>query len=97
VNDLVVACTLGASDLQEQARRWGTLRQRAELRQVETPAGKRIYFAAGNGVAEELGALVATERQCCAWASWTVEREGDEVVLEVASSGEGVAAIRGMF
>jgi hypothetical protein len=92
-----VACTLGASDLKEQARRWTELRRRAEQRQAETPAGKRVYFAAEDGVAEELGALVAVERECCAWASWTVERQGDDVVLEIASSGEGVPAIRQMF
>ena len=92
-----VACTLGASDFKEQAHRWTALRQRAERRQVETAAGKRIYFAAEDGVAEELSALVAVERDCCAWASWTVEREADDVVLEIASSGEGVPAIRRMF
>jgi len=92
-----VACTLGASDLTEQARRWTELRRRSERRQAETPAGKRIYFAAADGVAEQLGALVAVERECCAWASWTVEPEGDEVVLDIASTGEGVAAIRQMF
>jgi hypothetical protein len=92
-----VTCTLGASDLKEQARRWTELRRRAERRQAETPAGKRVYFAAEDGVAEELGALVAVERECCAWASWTVERQGDDVVLEIASSGEGVPAIRRMF
>ena len=97
MNDVEVCCALGASDLQEQARRWDTLRQHAEVRQVETPSGKRIHFAAGDGVADELDALVAVERTCCAWASWTVEREGDEVVLDVASSGEGVAVIRQMF
>jgi hypothetical protein len=92
-----VACTLGESDLRDQARRWTELRRRSERRQADTPAGKRIYFEDEDGVVGELGALVAVERECCAWASWTVEREGDEVVLEIASSGDGVPAIRRMF
>ena len=94
---LVVACTLGEAGLDAQARRWRELRAKAELRQVKTPEGKRVFFRAGEGVAEELDALVAVENECCSWARWTVERGSGEVVLAVTSTEHGVDAVHAMF
>jgi hypothetical protein len=92
-----IVCTLGATDLAAQADRWGRLIARAGTGRDETPAGVRLRFRPDAGVAEELEALAATERRCCAWAVWTVTTGRDGVVLDVASSGEGIAALRSMF
>jgi hypothetical protein len=48
-------------------------------------------------VAAELAELVATERTCCAWATWSVAAGGDAVVLEIRSQGDGVAVLRSML
>jgi hypothetical protein len=48
-------------------------------------------------VAAELAELVATERACCAWATWSVAAGGDAVVLEIRSQGDGVAVLRSML
>jgi hypothetical protein len=95
--ELVVACTLSSVDLASQARRWSDLRTRAEVRQLETPSGKRVYFRSDPGVVEELRELVIVENRCCSWATWTVELSAGEAVLDVTSTTHGVDAIRQMF
>jgi hypothetical protein len=92
-----IACTLAATDLAAQAAAWRRLIASAGSGREETPTGLRLRFRSGAGVAEELEALAATERGCCAWATWTVMTDGDDVVLDVASSGEGVAALHSML
>src|SRR5438067_2290463 len=95
--EMVVACTLGGHDLALQAERWRALRADAETGRTETTDGLHIRFSAADGVEAELRALVAVENECCAWASWKVVREQDSVVLDVRSTGDGVATLHGMF
>jgi hypothetical protein len=92
-----IACTLSQADLSTQAERWRRLIARAAIARHNTPAGIRIEFRAGAGVAEELEQLIATERECCSWAAWSVDAAADPVVLEVTSTGDGVAALRPML
>lgn len=95
--ELVVACTLDKAGLETQSRRWRELRGRAEVRQLDTPEGKRVYFRADEGVLQELEELVAVENGCCSWAQWNVEPLENEVVLHVTSTAHGVEVIHGMF
>jgi hypothetical protein len=92
-----VACTLTAADLAAQARRWEQLIAGALTGRTETADGLRVSFRPGPGTEDELRALVAVETECCAWATWTVQRDGEAVVLDVRSAAEGVAALHGMF
>jgi hypothetical protein len=86
-----IACTLDGHDLARQAARWHAL---PRVQREETDDGLRVTFAPEPGVEEELRALVAVENDCCRWARWQIE---DGVVLVVTSSGDGVAALHGMF
>jgi hypothetical protein len=95
--ELVVACTLDKAGLDKQSRRWRELHGRAEVRQLTTPEGKRLYFRADEGVLQELNELAAVENSCCSWAQWTVEPLKSEVVLHVSSTAHGVEAIHQMF
>ncbi len=92
-----IACTLGTTDLAAQAERWQRLIAAAAIAREETPAGVRLRFRADAGVAEELDALAATERGCCAWATWTVTTDRNGVTLDAGSSGDGIAVLRSMF
>jgi hypothetical protein len=93
-----VACSLGQSDLAERAGRWGELAARALSQVSRTERGLRLVFGAGPGVAEELRALAAAERECCAFATWSVRADGGGLVLEVSGdSPEAVTAVQGMF
>jgi hypothetical protein len=90
-----VACTLTPIGLADQAGRWQRLIARAGTGRTETAAGLRLSFRPD--AEDELRGLVAVETECCQWATWRVERTAEAVVLDVSSSAEGAAALRGMF
>jgi len=95
---LPVACSLGQADLAGRADRWRALAGRALARVSSTPRGLLLVFGAGPDVADELEALAALERGCCAFATWSVRADGGEIVLEVSGDGdEAAAAIQSMF
>ena len=49
-------------------------------------------------MADELEALAALERDCCAFATWSVRADGSEITLEISGDGdEAVTAIQSMF
>lgn len=95
--DVPVACALTTADLAAQSGRWQRLAARAMIERAETAEGLRICFRPESGVAEELRQLVAVENECCRWARWMVETESGQIVVDVRSTGEGIAALHGMF
>lgn len=93
-----VACTLSHQDLGRRAGRWLALARRAGQRVSRTDSGLRLTFRAGPDVAAELDELAELERDCCAFASWSVTSAGDTLVLDVTADGEvAVAAVHAMF
>jgi hypothetical protein len=64
---------------------------------AETADGLRIWFRPEPGAEDELRALVEVENECCPWATWTVQTSPGHVVLDVRSSGDGIAALHGTF
>ena len=92
-----VACTLSSAGLAAQRGLWERLIGRAMTERAETGDGLRISFRPEPGAEAELRALVAVERECCAWASWTVEVGEGRLVLTVRAAGAGIAALHGML
>jgi hypothetical protein len=92
-----VACGLTSADLAAQAGRWEQLAARAMTGRAETAHGLRISFRAEDGAEDELCKLVAVENDCCGWADWTVRTGGGQLVLDVRSTGDGIAALQSMF
>jgi hypothetical protein len=93
-----VACSLNQSDLAERQDRWHELAWRAVIEAVTTSSGLRLRFRAQPGVEAELRELAESERDCCAFAEWSVQARGSEVVLDVtAESEEGMPAVQAMF
>jgi hypothetical protein len=92
-----VACTLTSADLAAQHARWEQLATRAMTERVKTAHGLHIFFRADPGAEEELRALAAVENECCPWADWTVGMNDGQIVLNVHSTGEGIATLHAMF
>jgi hypothetical protein len=92
-----VACTLTPDDLAAQADRWQRLMARAMTERAETADGLRMSFRPGPGTEKELRRLVAVERECCAWADWTVQTSAGTLLLDVRSAGAGITTLHGMF
>jgi hypothetical protein len=93
----LVACTLSNTDLKTQHERWLDLGENFGLGRRETADGLRISFRSHPEIRKELDALVAVENECCSWASWGVESEGDTLVVTARSQGMGVETLHGMF
>lgn len=92
-----VACTLTPAGLAGRGRRWEELVARAMTGRAQTPDGLRLCFRGEPGDEEELRGLAAAETECCPWATWTVERDADTIVLDIRSTAEGVATLHRMF
>ena len=92
-----IACTLTSAGLAAQAGRWERLIARALTGRTETPDGLRMSFRSGSGVEDELRRLVAVENDCCSWATWTVETVAGVPVLDVRSTGPGIATLHDLF
>jgi hypothetical protein len=93
-----IACALGEADLSTRQHRWFQLGERAATVVITTDNGLRLVFRAAPGVEEELRQLAELERDCCAFAEWSVHARGEELILDVtADSEEGIAAVQAMF
>jgi len=88
-----VACALTQDGLAAQRAHWQRLAARALMERADTADGVRL----APGVEAELRALVATERECCPWAEWTVQATAQQVVLRVHATGTGTDALHDMF
>ncbi len=95
--DTPIACTLTSSGLATQSERWRRLAALALIERIETENGLRITFRSSPDVEDELRALVAVERECCAWADWNVETTPELVALDVRSTGDGITTLHAMF
>ena len=92
-----IACTLSPAGLAAQAGRWERLIARAMTECTQTADGLRMSFRPGPGVGDELRRLAAEENDCCSWAAWAVETVAGTPVLDVRSTGPGIATLHGMF
>jgi hypothetical protein len=93
-----VACSLSQAELASRSARWRELAGNALEQVTRTSMGQRLTFRAGQGVADELDELAALERGCCAFATWSVERTGGQLILDVTAIGpEGAEAVHAIF
>jgi hypothetical protein len=92
-----VTCALTSADLAAQSERWAQLAGRAMTERAETAHGLRLSFRLESGAEEQLRKLVAVENECCPWADWSVEANDRQIVLDVHSTGAGVATLHTMF
>jgi hypothetical protein len=94
----VVACSLSQVELSQRGPRWAALMVRADGQVSPTESGMRLTFTADQGISGELRELVELERQCCAFATWSVHENGKQLVVDIgANTAEGIAAVQAMF
>jgi hypothetical protein len=91
-----VACALASADRTAQLSRWKQAAEQAMTQRTPTARGFRVLF--GSGVEDSVRQLAAEENECCAWATWTVDKHDGELVLDVSSATEGgIAALHSML
>ena len=82
---LPVSCTLGPVDGPDRLRRWQRLHERAAPEVQLRPGTLEVRYADGPGIAEELAELVAAERDCCAFVTWSTTRVDGRPTLRVTA------------
>ena len=93
-----IACTLSVADRDANRGRWLALGDRALLAVDLTDRGLRLTFTDGSAVRTELEALAAVERECCAFATWTIAAADGRLLLDVAGKNDSaVPAVQEMF
>ena len=97
VTELPIACSLEPEGREERRRAWQRLIEEALLDKEVTPSGVRLVFSRAAEVERHLEDLVELERQCCAFARWTVMQDPDYIVLRVDGDAQGAAAIQALF
>ena len=89
-------CSLDDAALEVRRAAWVALdAHRLDARPL--PDGFAVTYRGGAGVAEELDRLAAAEGGCCGFATWTVAREGDQLVLSVTGPDPGISELRRAF
>lgn len=98
--ELPVACTLDASAGPSRLERWKALHQVANPVTQLSLGELEVCYPPGPGVLAELHDLVAAERVCCAFVSWTVSQQEGHTVLRVTAkpgSPQDIEPIAVMF
>lgn len=97
-SEAAVACSLSQADLASRQQRWLRLGERAHTGTVTTSNGLQLSFRTEPTTENKLNELIALERDCCAFANWSLHSHGDTLALDVtAHSAEGIAAVQAMF
>lgn len=87
-------CELDEQARVDQADRWRGLAGFV-YRRARTEDGFRLTF--DHRMRDELTALVAIERDCCAWAEWSLREEQDGLALEVTGPPGDIGALGAAF
>jgi len=92
-----IACTLDSGERATRGGEWRAVAQTALEDRRPIPGGVRLRFRPDAVTAHRLVDLVAGERACCSWATWTLTADADATVVEVTAPDEGEAALRALF
>lgn len=96
MRDLPIACTLDAGGLDDRMALWRQVNAQVMSRSRSSDAIDVTYRPTSE-VRELLPELAAAERDCCAFAEWTVTEAEDAVHLRVTSSADGLDALEAML
>jgi hypothetical protein len=88
-----IACTLGTED---RAARIANARQLGERALLDLDVRGRRALLRFQGEHEAVDALVAAERECCAFFEFAISRQGEETELEIRTPEGGEPLLRGL-
>lgn len=93
----VAACSSSAAEGAERAVCWRALLDTRLLSRAAAGLGRRLASPSYPAVSAKLGALVAADRECCAFLDLAVERFDDALILDVSGPSEAADVIAAMF
>lgn len=83
LEELPIACSLGADDLPARLRTIAVLGRDALIDARTHGPSARLRFAAVPGIRERLDAVVAAESHCCAFLTMAVTQAEGEIELRI--------------
>jgi hypothetical protein len=92
-----IACSLSAVELRDRTAAWRAISTSALRTKVALSHGVRLTFRPDHMTAHSLLDLIAAERDCCAWASWSLTTTNDATLVEATADGPGAATLQAMF
>jgi hypothetical protein len=92
-----VACSLDAAGLANRRGEWEQLCRDSMIVLERTGSGVELRFRQGLDADARLRRLVALERNCCSFASWTVHERMNQLVLTVSGPPVAVPALHALF
>ncbi len=96
-DDAPLACSLSKPDRMSRTDTWQRVTDAALRSRVATPTGVRLEFEPSPATAHVLLDLVAAERGCCGWASWTLTDRADSTMVEATADESGADVLHAMF
>lgn len=92
-----IACSLNASDYRARLAEMAAVARDALRAREEVVGGQRLTFAATPDVRERLERIVAAEATCCAFLSFDLRPDGDELRLDVTGPEDAAPIIEELF
>jgi MerR family transcriptional regulator, copper efflux regulator len=92
-----VACTLGGDGMKARAQMWRAVTAAALRTRSATSTGVRLEFDPDLETAHTLLDLVAAERDCCAWATWTLTSSAEAIVVAAQADQSAAPMLHAMF
>jgi len=92
-----IACTLDTGERAARGGEWREVVAAALEDRGPIPGGVRLRFVPEAATTHQLVDLVAGERACCGWATWTLTVTDAATVVEVTAPGDGEGALRALF
>jgi hypothetical protein len=94
MSDQPIACTLAPEQMRARMSLIDTLACDALVAVESIAGGVRARFRDEPGIEQRVRELAVAEAQCCAFLTLSVDRDCQDVVLEVTGPPEAQAAIR---
>ena len=92
MDQLPIACTLGASQGNAQMTAWRELDSAYALGRKRTGDEIVLEYAKSDDSITRLESLVAIERKCCAFVLWEAEHSGPRLRLVITGTGDALDA-----
>src|SRR5262245_40585715 len=82
-----IACGLGDEALAERVLEWRAVGESLDVvERARFHGGLQLALRGHDEALEQVGRLVAAERECCGWATWELEPTRDGATLTVSAS-----------
>jgi hypothetical protein len=94
-NDAPIACSL--EDVRTRETQWEAVIASGLRSRCATPTGVRLEFDSSLETSRTLLDLVASERDCCGWATWTLTSTLDGTLIEATAGEPGPSVLQAMF